>query len=198
MFYSNACNELSPEEVAELISSKSLSSLKCPAILQVMSDGERTEDEEGRDHLVIVRQWKDGVPDGTEVLVRLPGRLGKKDKPLFKYAVVAFYDVKAFKKDGEDRSFFQVRSFLDDRRHISKVESDKIALELSSLTKGELVAKLGCRSLGDGRSFGDEVGTFFTVLSVRSVIMGERENKYESLIGIIVFPKKNNCYQQEE
>ena len=114
-----------------------------------MSDGERTEDEEGRDHLVIVRQWKDGVPDGTEVLVRLPGRLGKKDKPMSKYVVVAFYDVKEFKKDGEDRSFFQVRSFFDDRKNVSKVESDKIALELSHLTKDELIEKLGCRSLGD-------------------------------------------------
>ena len=159
-----------------------------------MTDGDRMIDG-SNDHIVTVREWKDGKPREVETLMRLPERLGNKDKPLHKNSLVVFYDKKHFQKEGEDRTFFRVTSYFEEKKNLSKSEVEKAAAELSLLSKRALIEKVGCNSLGEL-----EVGAVFTVLSVKSVFMGEGQNRYEALIGTVVHPKQfeHDVFRHEE
>ena len=77
-------------------------------MLQVVEDRERTEHDGREVHLVTVKQMTNGLVEYDEMVMFLPGRVGKPGTVFKIDSLVVYYDQSHFKKDGEDRVFHKV------------------------------------------------------------------------------------------
>ena len=175
---------------------KTLSTVGCPAVLQLVADGERGEVGGKEDqHLATVKMWRDGAADDGELMMSLPSRLGKPGEGLKKDTLVVFYDMVHFKHNEEDRHFFKVKTLLEEAgSSLSEIEAT--AAGLSLLSKEQLHERIGCYSLSDLKQ-----GDLFVVLSTSPFAVGEGDKKREDLLAVVVRNEnksEDGRYKEEE
>ena len=194
LFFSNVTRGVeASKKIDDLFSPKTLTQIGVPAVLELLEDSERFEDVDGASyHVARVQQWHGGLQMGEDVVVRLPGRVGKKNSPLDEGSIVTFYNIRQFARNGEQQEYHEIDLTTPEQC----VEHGGLGTRLdilSRMNKQELFSELGCGTLND-----IPIKSFFVIISVRPVVTGAGANERDDLLAIITRIREDTNDRVEE
>ena len=194
LFFSNVTRGVDAEKkIDDLFSPKTLTQIGVPAVLELLEDSERFEDvDETSYHMVRVQQWHGGLQMGEDVVVRLPGRIGKKNTPLLEGSIVTFYNIRQFTRNGEQQEYHEIDVTTPEQC----VEHGGLETRLdilSRMDKQELFSELGCGTLND-----IPIKSFFVVITVQPVVTGTGANERTDLLAVITRIREDTNDRIEE
>ena len=193
-FFSNVTKDAeTSRKLDDIFSPQTLTQVGVPAVLEVLEDSERFEELDCVTyHVVRVQQWHGGLQMSEDVVVRLPGRIGKKNSPLEVGSIVTFYNIRHFERDGQQQEFHEI--------HVTTPEQclEHGGLEtrlniLSRMDKQELFSELGCGTLVD-----IPANSFFVVSSVQPVVTGSGVSEREDILARVtrILPDSNERVEE--
>ena len=182
------------KKIDELFSPQTLTQIGVPAVLELLEDSERFDEADGEStyHVVRVQQWHGGLRMGEDVVVKLPGRLGKKGHTLEEGSVVTFYNIRKFMRNGEQQEYHEVTVDTPDQCTAHGGLATRLEI-LSQMGMDELFAELGTITLNS-----IPIKSFFVVCSAQPVLTGTGDNQRDDILVVIsrLLPDSNDRVEE--